>query len=479
MNEVPMDPDWEPETPDPEPSAPVWRRWLGALRRVFNAPFRLIKPYVPRGLFPRSLVLIVAPIVLLQLAVTYIFFDRHYQLVTRLLSSSVAGDIAAALVLYDRDPKPATITSLHDAFFKTMSLDIRYEPDAHLPPALQRGPIDVLDGVIDKELAKQIHRPYWFNTHRRDNVDIRVQLPGGVMRVLVRRSRVLATNWHIFLVWMVLSSIIILTVAIGFLRIQVRTITRLAQAAEAFGRGRDLPDFRPAGAREVRAAARALIDMRNRLARHVDQRTDMLAGISHDMRTPLTRIRLQLELLPPSPDVDAMKADLAEIEHMLDEYLAFARGEGSEDVAPADMAALVEEIASDAERRGRKVEVVIDDGARQALAAVPVRRGALKRCLTNLLDNALTYGTTVRLSLRSGQRFFEIAVEDDGPGIAPENYEEAFRPFRRLDTGLRSGIPGSGLGLAISRDLARSHGGEIHLSKSALGGLKAAVRLPI
>jgi two-component system osmolarity sensor histidine kinase EnvZ len=455
------------------------RRVLRAVRKGVNRPFTILKPLLPRGLFPRSLLIIVTPVVLLQLAVTLIFFERHYQLVTQRLSAGVAGDIAMMLSMYETDPTPAMIARLANPAHEAMDLDVTFLHGEKLPRTLRHGPFDVLDGVIQKQLDIAIAQPFWFDSRREDRVDIRVALKDGVMRILARRSHMLATNWHIFLVWMVLSSIILSAIAILFLRNQVRSIVRLAKAAEAFGRGRDVPDFRPAGAAEVRAAARALIDMRNRLSRHIDQRTDMLAGISHDMRTPLTRIRLQLAMLEPSADIDAIIGDLAEMEHMVEEYLAFARGEGTESVAPADIADLIEEIAGAAARGDRQLELMIEPEARTTLKEFPLRRGALKRCITNLVENALTYAGAARLSLRSAGHFFEIAVDDDGPGIPPEQYDDAFRPFRRLDAGMRSGIAGSGLGLAISRDLARSLGGDVHLSKSAMGGLRAAVRLPM
>lgn len=463
-------------TPDPNQPRSLPR----LIRDFINTPFGYLKPFLPRGLFPRSLLIIVTPMVILQLVVTLIFFERHYQLVTRRLSAAIAGDIAMLISLYEDNPVPATLERLEAPARRTMHFELEYLPDTALPAPARGGLVNPLYGVVENQLSLQIRRPFWFDTDSiPSHVDIRILLDNGTMRVLVRRSRVLATNWHIFLGWMLLSSVLLLIIAYFFLRNQIRPIQRLATAAEAFGRGRDVPDFRPSGAAEVRAAARALIDMRVRMARHIDQRTDLLAGISHDMRTPITRMKLQLAFLEDSPDVEAMKSDIAEMEYMLDEYLAFARGEGAEQTEPVDIADLLHEVADDSARKGRAIEVDIDPAAAERLSALPARRGGLKRCITNLVDNALTHGKTVRLSLWSTQHFFEIVIEDDGPGIPPAQYEEAFKPFRRLDEGLRTGVAGSGLGLSISRDLARAHGGDVRLSPSPMGGLKAVIRLPI
>ena len=467
--------DKPPHQTRPESHNGLWHR----MREAINRRLQIFKPILPRGLFQRSLLIIVTPMVLLQFAVTIIFFERHYQLVTRRLSAAVAGDIAMLLSLYEVEPRPDTIARLVGPAHNKLDLEITLLPGAKLPQLKRIGPLDVLDSVVERQLRAQISEPFWFNARDPERVEIRVAVKDGALQILTRRSKVIATNWHIFLVWMVLSSVVLLAIAILFLRNQVRSVVRLAKAAEAFGRGRDVPDFRPAGATEVRAAARALIDMRNRLSRYVEQRTDMLAGISHDMRTPLTRMKLQLAMLEPSSDIEALRGEVAEMEHMLEEYLAFARGDGSEQVEPADIAAMLDEIAVDCERKGKGIVLAIDDAARAALSGVPVRRRALKRAIMNLVDNALAYAARARLSLRAAGHFYEITVDDDGPGIPPELYEEAFRPFRRLEAGMRTGAMGSGLGLAISRDLARSLGGDVYLSKSAMGGLRADVRLPI
>jgi two-component system osmolarity sensor histidine kinase EnvZ len=239
-----------------------------------------------------------------------------------------------------------------------------------------------------------------------------------------------------------------------------------------------VPDFKPYGATEVRRAAEAFLTMRERLERYLQQRTEMLAGVSHDLKTPLTRLRLQLAMMGPSADIEAMRKDVVEMEHMLDEYLDFARGEGGERPEPADLSALV----SDASRRAVRSRMA--DISRLAINApesmvVTVRKRAIGRCITNLVDNALKYGRRVVVSLDRDERFVEILVDDDGPGIPEQRREEAFRPFHRLDEGRNLQTGGVGLGLAIARDIARAHGGDLSLEQSPQGGLRAILRIPV
>jgi two-component system osmolarity sensor histidine kinase EnvZ len=298
----------------------------------------------------------------------------------------------------------------------------------------------------------------------------------GVLSVLVPRDRVTVSKPDIFILWMVGSSLLLMGIAILFLRNQVRPIERLALAADSFGKGRAVPDFKPYGATEVRRAAQAFITMRERIERHVAQRTEMLAGVSHDIKTPLTRMKLTLAMMPDDADVTSMRGDIAEMEHMLDDYLAFARGEGGEESSLTDLSELLRDVASAAERA--------QPGARIAVAApahvpVSVKRAGLRRVFANLIDNALKHGAQVAVSLTQDERLVEIAVEDNGPGIPEPRREEAFRPFHRLDEGRNLQSGGSGLGLAIARDIARAHGGDIVLSESPLGGLKATIRLPV
>jgi two-component system osmolarity sensor histidine kinase EnvZ len=324
-------------------------------------------------------------------------------------------------------------------------------------------------------LAERLDQPFWFNTTRYPAyVDIRVQLPQGVLRVIAPRERAFATRGNIFILWLVGATTVLTAVAILFIRNQVRAIERLAAAAEAFGKGAEVPDFKPYGATEVRQAASAFLAMRERIQRHLEQRTALLASVSHDLRTPLTRLKLELALSEPSKRADAMKRDLSEMEHMIDEYLAFARGQAGEGVEIVGVRGLIEEVGEGARRAGAEVEVAADPELEAA-----VRPNAFKRALSNLIMNAAAHGEKVRVAARplpSGG--LEIAVDDDGPGIPPEQYEEAFRPFSRLDEARNQNLKGVGLGLAIARDVARGHGGDVVLERSTLGGLRAVVRLP-
>jgi len=437
---------------------------------------RFLKRRLPTSLWGRSLLIIVLPVLIMQMAVTWIFFDAHWRTVTARLSEGLAGDIAWAVQSYEDDPSRENLDRIAERAERSMSLSIALQEDRLLPTDRNRGAIGVVDRVLDEALESRLDRPYWFDTTRYPAyVDIQVQEPEGVLRIIAPRERAVATQAHIFVLWLAVATVLLMGVAILFIRNQVRAIERLADAAEAFGRGETVPRFKPHGAREVRAAATAFMAMRDRIQRHIDQRTALLASVSHDLRTPLTRLRLELALAPPFKRQEAMRGDLDEMEHMIDEYLAFARGEAGEPAQPVDVVDMLKAAAADARRVGAEVEIVAPDGL-----VATVRPLGFKRALVNLAGNAAAHGDHVRLSARplpSGG--LEIAVEDDGPGIPEEMHEEAFRPFSRLDESRNQNRKGVGLGLAIARDVARGHGGDIALERSDLGGLKATIRLPI
>lgn len=439
----------------------------------------LIKRALPRGLFGRSLIIIVAPVVILQAIVSYVFFERDIDASTRRLSRDIAADVSFLIALEDSYPLKER-AQLRAIASRMLRFEISFLPGERIPPpAKQHRHQSTIDQALDDVIAQQIGEVRHFQTSRFGNdFDIRVEVHDGVLRMVVPRERATVSAPDIFILWMVGSSLILMAVAILFLRNQVRPIERLARAADAFGKGRAVPDFKPYGATEVRRAAKAFLTMRERLERYLQQRTEMLAGVSHDLKTPLTRIRLQLAMMGKSPDIEGMRKDVIEMEHMLDEYLQFARGQAGEQAEPTDMVGLARDAAE------RAVRSRMTDSARLSFETsdpvmLTVRKRAIGRCITNLVDNALKYGRHVSLSLRRDERVVEIWVEDDGPGIPEQKREEAFRPFHRLDEGRNLQTGGVGLGLAIARDIARAHGGDLVLASSAAGGLRAILRLPV
>ncbi|CAO4179154.1 Adaptive-response sensory-kinase SasA [Methylorubrum aminovorans] len=446
---------------------------FGRIRRGWRRFSRVIGDALPKGLYARSLIIIIAPMVLLQSVIAYTFMERHWQLVTRRLSAAVTADIAALMDIYESYPQDKNAETLSRIAGERLNLDIDILKGAKLPSPGPRPFFSILDEVLSEEIRRQIRRPFWIDTVGRSNlIEIRVAIPEGVMRVTARRNQAYASNSHIFLLWMTGSSLVLLGVAILFLRNQIKPILRLSAVAEGFGKGREI-EFKPRGAREVRQAGHAFIEMKRRIERAMEQRTAMLNGVSHDLRTIITRFKLSLALVEQTPEVEDLQRDVDEMSRMLEGYLAFARGDSAETAAETDMRILLEDLRSDVERLGAHVEAVEIEGS----PLVTVRPDAMRRCLFNLAANAARYADTVAISGKREHRAFLVAIDDDGPGIPVESREEVFKPFVRLDDA-RQDAGGSGLGLAIARDIARAHGGDVALHDSPLGGLRATVRIP-
>ena len=433
-----------------------------------------IKRFMPTGLYARALLIIIAPMVILQSVIAFVFMERHWTSVTQKLSSAVVADISALIDVYQGYPQDAQNAQVRRIAQERLGLVVDFLPTTEMPPPGPKPFFSLLDHALSVELRK-IQRPFWIDTVGRSSlVEIRIKLDNAVMRVFAPRSSAYASNSEIFLLWMVGTSLVLLTVAIIFLRNQIRPILRLADAAEAFGKGRDAPNFRPRGAAEVRRAAVAFIEMKLRVERAIEQRTTMLAGVSHDLRTILTRFKLELALLGDSPEIDALKKDVDEMARMLEAYLAFARGDMGEQAEPTDMADFLTELKDDAERTGHRASV---DFTGQPI--VTVKAAAFKRCLANLVTNASRYAKSLAITGHRDHRWLTITIDDDGPGIPPAQREEVFKPFLRLDNARNQDKGGTGLGLAIARDIARSHGGDVMLGDSPLGGLRATVRVPV
>jgi two-component system osmolarity sensor histidine kinase EnvZ len=438
-----------------------------------------IKRILPRSLFGRLVLIILLPLILLQVISTWVFYDRHYQTVTRRLAQGLSGDIAAVIQMMIRNPGSVDRLQTFRLAERVMLLKLTFEESARLEGTTRTDTFGIFATILDRQLAKALReivdRPFLIDTQSLEKkVQIDVQLADGVLRVLVPRKRLFSSTTYIFIMWMVGSSIVLFVVALLFMRNQVKSIRRLAQAADSFGKGRDVADFKPEGATEVRQAAGAFIQMRNRIKRQIRQRTEILAGVSHDLRTPLTRMKLQLAMLARTPETENLESDVAAMERMVEGYLAFARGESVEQPEPTEVSGLLREVVVQMRRDGG----IIDLHVEQAMT-VPLRREPMRRCLSNLIANAQRYGEHV--SVRAGPRdqIIEITIDDDGPGIPPDKRREVFRPFFRLEQSRNPETGGVGLGLTIARDVVRNHGGDIVLEDAPGGGLRARIWLPV
>jgi two-component system osmolarity sensor histidine kinase EnvZ len=436
---------------------------------------RVVKRVLPRTLLGRSLLIILLPIVLLLAVALQIFYGSHLNLVSRRFTGAVAGDIAITIDTLERYPAASDRAwVLHEAF-EQFGLQTSFDIGATLGAQNHPGYTpDYTSEDLESALRDRVHRPFLLAQGPDDqSLLVRVQLQGGVLDVLTPYKRLYTGTILLFVAWVVGTALLLFGIASLFMRNQVRAIRRLAAAAEAFGMGRDRGPIKPEGAVEVRRAAAAFNRMQERIRRFLQQRTEMLAGVSHDLRTPLTRLRLALAILPvrddTCEDVAAMQGDLDEMERLIESYLAFARGEGVEQARPTDLAVVLQDVAAGARRAGARVSVEAP-----AELMLPLRADAVRRAITNLVDNARRHAKRVALSAaRLGERSVQVLVDDDGPGIPADRREAMFSPFASGQSG------GTGLGLTIARDIVRAHGGEVVLEESPLGGVRARVNLPL
>ena len=344
-----------------------------------------------------------------------------------------------------------------------------------LPPPIDRTLYSLVDDKMTKYLERETGRPFWINSSARDGkVEIQVEVEKGlIFRIRTDEDRAYAANTGMLLLGMLLSSLVLLIIAVIFLRKQIAPIVELANAAKSFGMGREVTEFRPRGAREVRQAGLAFVDMKSRIARHVEQRTAMLAGVSHDLRTILTRFKLELAFLGDGPKIKPLKEDVEEMQRMLEAYMAFVRGDGGERSEDVNLAQMFSSVAAAVARGKSHVTLDVQD------VDVSIKPNAFRRLISNLLGNAVRYSNHVKVKGGVENRLLTILVDDDGPGIPAENREDAFRPFVRLDNARNLDETGTGLGLAIALDIAHAHGGDIKLDESPAGGLRAMVQIPV
>ncbi|WP_246237302.1 ATP-binding protein [Halovulum dunhuangense] len=438
-----------------------------------------LKTYLPRSLLPRTILIVMVPLIALQLVVAFVFVQRHFEGVTRQMTRSIAREIAVAQQVIDTSPTAAIAQLRLQNLSEPLAITLDLEPLETVSGDNLRLWYDLSGRALIQEMTALLGPDLRVDLRSNDRmVDARLQTDRGVLHAIIPRVRVTASNPHQLLVLMIVVSLVLAAIAILFLRNQMRPILDLADAADAFGKGRSVP-FRPAGAEEVRRAGNAFLSMRARIERAIEQRTLMLSGVSHDLRTPLTRMKLTLALADDMPEAAEMNRDLNEMERMLDAFLAFAKGDQMEEMQEVDLPGLIAELAEQAARSGILLETSVQVETPGA-ATMPLREAAIRRALTNLVNNAARHASRVRLTLRLTQRAANFIVEDDGPGVPEDKREEVMRPFTRLDTARNQDKgAGVGLGLAIAQDVARSHGGALDLSDSPdLGGLRCVFRIP-
>jgi two-component system osmolarity sensor histidine kinase EnvZ len=434
--------------------------------------------YLPKTLFGRMLSIIMIPMILVQLLTIFIFYERHWDTVTRHMASQLAADISLLTDRLGSAPDKATVEVIQATGWQYFTFPIQHYPDADFVGQNSAPPASFAEQMLRRELGKRVQQPWYLDIDSDPNlIYIDLQLDQGILRIFASRKRIFSSTGWTFFGWTLGSSILLFTIALIFMRGQVQPILRLANAARALGLGRQASDYQLEGAREVRLAGRAFQAMRHRIMRQLNERTEMLAGVSHDLRTPLTRIRLQLALMGENEDATAIRADLAEMEDMIDAYLSFAAGEGEEPTEDTDVTKMLDRLTTQA-RNAHAFDISFTP-PQPALPIFPLRRKAMRRAFENLISNAVAYSTKAEITTRYRNDEVTVIFDDNGAGIPAERRDDAVRPFVRLETSRNRQTGGTGLGLSITSDIVLGHGGELSLEDSPLGGLRVVIKLPV
>ena len=431
-------------------------------------PLILIKSILPRSLFGRSLIILVTPLILVQVVLGYIFFDRHTETILRLLSNTISGDIQLIVEMVEDGQNFERIAELAH---QNLTLDLKLRPGERLK-RMGIYKSTWLYGFMEEALHDKLKLPYFLRMDA-DNIYLDVEIRQGILHVETPRKRLFSRTTPLVLIWTTASALLLFIVASLFMRNQIRPLRRLGDAAERFGRGQDVGDYRPEGASEVRKAGLSFNIMRDRIRRQLTERTEMLAGVSHDLRTPLARMKLQLAMMPRDVEVLNLSEDVNQMQKMLEGYLNFARGAGDESPQSIVFSDFLYELKG--EFRNSHLQILIQCPPE---LKIEIKVQLFKRCLMNLLVNSQRHAQHAWIMAHKNGRFLEITLDDDGPGIPESQREEVFRPFYRLDVSRNLETSGVGLGLSIARDVIRNHGGQIRLGESPHGGLRVHIRLP-
>ena len=432
---------------------------------------KFLKIILPKSLFYRALIIVAAPIILLQITITIVFFDSVWIKANKGMTRSLVAEIKTLSDLYGENKKQ--IEFLKKTYKKNFNFTINVKNEI-LPEVNYERKFSPMDRSLRRELKSAFNNNYWFNTTKyKKIVEIRIRFKDSTLQFLIPKKNIAASSFRLFLLWITLPSLVLVFIAILFLKNQTRPIVNLAKAAERFGKGDYVNEFRASGASEIRKASYEFDRMAKRINRHLNQRSEMLSGISHDLRTPLTRLKLQLAMLSQKDISEKMSKDIDEMEKMLNNYLNFAKSQTQEDSIAINASDLIKEISNDLS--SSNFHLSLDHGNQSVLIA---RRMALKRCLNNFIQNGLAYGKNVYVNVVNSTNRLTIKIEDDGPGIPVDEYKNVFKPFYRLDKSRGLNKAGVGLGMSISEDIINSHGGSVQLSKSSYGGLQVKISLP-
>ena len=438
---------------------------------MFYGLNKFIKKLLPKQLFYRGLLIVATPIIILQITILIVFFDSLWIKTNKGMTRSLVSEIVTIIDIYNNEShyNKQMVTDLYNQNF---NFSIRFLENEKLPDIKVERWFSPMDRTLRRELKPKFNE-YWFNTvTHKEVVDLRIKFRDGVLQIFFPKERIQASSIRIFSLWITLPAFLLILVAIIFLKNQTKPIIKLAEASEKFGRGEDVEEFRPSGALEIRKAGYEFDRMRKRIIRHLNQRSEMLSGISHDLRTPLTRIKLQLALIKDMEISKKLSGDVDEMEKMLNEYLQFSKSTFSDKTETFDISELIKSTV----KKYENADISLDQPEKTIFTG---RKNLIQRCLNNLIDNALKYATKVKVKQKKIRKTIVIIIEDDGPGIPASEYENVFKPFYKIDKGRSEAKSSVGLGLSISSDIIRSHGGTIELRKSETGGLEVMISLPV
>ncbi len=429
------------------------------------------KKILPKRLFYRSLLIVAAPIILLQIIVTVVFFDSLWIKANKGMTRSLVSEVKTLFDIYKNDYEHKE--EILDIYNKNFDFVVRVKENEVLPTEIPERWFSPIDRTLRRELKSAFPYSFWFDTTSyKETVYLKIKYKNGFLQIFFPKDKIAPSSARIFALWITFPGFLLIFIAIVFLKNQTRPIVNLAKAAEKFGKGEFIKEFRPSGAREIRQAAYEFDKMRKRISVHLNQRSEMLSGISHDLRTPLTRLKLQLAFLKQQDLAKKMTDDIEEMERMLNEYLEFSRNQKSEDTEIVKIDILIADVIN--KYNNKEIKTNFESNIK-----IPLRQNTFKRCLGNLIDNGLSYGKKIEITTKKTIKDLIIFIDDDGPGIPQKEYEKVMKPFYRIDKSRGQNKSGVGLGLSIANDIVRSHGGNISLESSPLNGLRVRISLPL